>query len=109
MCEHAGQGEPKMPPGLGGSLVGPLDAMTDAITLYSTSWCGYCRRLKRQLEGEGIAFREVDLDEAPETGARIVATTGGFRTVPAVEIGEKLLVNPSIEEIRTEVRQVAED
>ena len=29
------------------------------LTVYTTSWCGYCLRLKRQLEREGIPFTEV--------------------------------------------------
>lgn len=34
------------------------------VTMFTTSWCGYCRRLKRQLGSEGIAYREVDIEEA---------------------------------------------
>ena len=26
------------------------------VTMFSTTWCGYCRRLKSQMEREGIAF-----------------------------------------------------
>jgi mycoredoxin len=70
------------------------------VTMFSTTWCGYCRRLKRQMEDEGIAFREVDLDRDPSHGARIEAATGGYRTVPTLEVGGRLLVNPSIGEVR---------
>jgi PTS system mannitol-specific IIC component len=27
-----------------------------AFTMYSTPWCGYCHRLKSQLDREGISF-----------------------------------------------------
>ena len=27
-----------------------------AFTMYTTPWCGYCHRLKSQLDREGIAF-----------------------------------------------------
>ncbi|HYY45163.1 MAG TPA: glutaredoxin domain-containing protein [Actinomycetota bacterium] len=73
------------------------------VTMYTTVWCGYCRRLKRQLEDEGIPYREIDVDEHEEFGERIVAKTGGFRTVPTVQVGDELLVNPSIAEIRRAV------
>ncbi|HET7761035.1 MAG TPA: glutaredoxin domain-containing protein, partial [Phycicoccus sp.] len=27
---------------------------TGTVTMFSTTWCGYCRRLKSQMEREGI-------------------------------------------------------
>lgn len=74
--------------------------MNALVTMYSTRWCGYCRRLKRQMEDEGILFREVDVDENPEFDDRIIAATGGYRTVPTVEAGGALLVNPTLREVR---------
>ncbi|MDQ3981161.1 MAG: NrdH-redoxin, partial [Actinomycetota bacterium] len=26
------------------------------VTIYSTTWCGHCRRLKRQLDEAGIGY-----------------------------------------------------
>jgi mycoredoxin len=74
--------------------------MGRSVTMYSTEWCGHCRRLKRQLGEAGIAYREVDIDVERHFGARIVAHTGGYRTVPTVEIDGKLLVNPTVGEVR---------
>lgn len=72
------------------------------VTMYSSSYCGHCLRLKRQLEREGIHCEEVDIDLAANRhhGGRIVAKTGGYRTVPTLEIAGDLLVNPSIQEVR---------
>lgn len=74
--------------------------MSDEITMYTTSWCGYCKRLERQMRDEGIAYRTVDVERETAYGDRIVARTGGYRTVPTLEIKGELLVNPSIEEVR---------
>ena len=30
--------------------------------MYSTTWCGYCRRLKLQLDQAGLDYREVDIE-----------------------------------------------
>lgn len=68
--------------------------------MFSTPWCGYCVRLKRQMEAEGIEFAEVDVDADRSHDARIVAASGGYRTVPTVEVGAKMLVNPTIVEVR---------
>lgn len=74
--------------------------MPTPITVYSTAWCGHCKRLLRQLEEADIPYLVVDLDREPEHGRRIEAKTGGFRTVPTLEIGGDLLVNPTIVEVR---------
>ena len=70
------------------------------VTVFSTTWCGHCIRLKRQMEESGITFVEVDIEEHERFGDEIAATTGGYRTVPSVRIGEKLLVNPTIHEVK---------
>jgi mycoredoxin len=73
---------------------------SEPVTMYSTAWCGYCRRLKRQMDEAGIPYREVDLDEDPRDADRIVRATGGFRTVPTLDVGGRLLVNPTLPEVR---------
>lgn len=73
--------------------------MSQMVTMYSTTWCGYCRRLKRQMTDAGIHFREIDLDDDPTYDDRIIEATGGYRTVPTLEVGGKLLVNPSLREV----------
>lgn len=73
------------------------------VTMYSTTWCGYCRRLKRQFDDAGIVYEEIDVD-APEhrhLGDRIMAASGGNRTVPTVAVGDRLLVNPTLKEVES--------
>ena len=74
--------------------------MSDVITMYSTTWCGYCRRLARQMDEAGISYWVVDLDQDPTHDARIIAKTGGYRTVPTLEVGGELMVNPSIRQVQ---------
>ena len=77
--------------------------MTQPVTMYTTVWCGYCRRLERQMTAAGIAFRKVDIDIERDFGDRIQAATGGYRTVPTIEIEGELLVNPSIAQVEAAV------
>ncbi|HEV3473177.1 MAG TPA: glutaredoxin family protein [Actinomycetota bacterium] len=74
--------------------------MAETITMYSTTWCGHCRRLTRQLDDAGIDYRVVDVDDNPQFDDRIVAATGGYRVVPTLEIGDELLVNPSLSQVK---------
>ena len=77
---------------------------TETVTMYSTTWCGYCRRLKREMTEAGISFKEVDLDDDPSHDDRIIARTGGYRTVPTLEVKGELLVNPSLREVEAALR-----
>ncbi|MEA2477624.1 MAG: mycoredoxin [Actinomycetota bacterium] len=77
--------------------------MSTAVTIYSTTWCGHCRRLKRQLDDIGVPYSEVDIEDSVESARRIEAATGGYRTVPTVEVGERMLINPSVIEVRDAV------
>ena len=39
--------------------------MSEPLVMYTTPWCGYCRRLKSQLAREGIEVTEVDIEREP--------------------------------------------
>jgi mycoredoxin len=83
--------------------------MVEAITMYTTRWCGHCRRLKRQLDEAGIAVAMVDieLDENARHATRIEARTGGYRMVPTIEIDGALLVNPTLAQVRSAMSRLS--
>jgi mycoredoxin len=72
--------------------------------MYTTSWCGYCFRLKKILKSEGIAFAEVDI-EVDTTAAEFVATVnGGNQTVPTLKFPDgSTLTNPSGAEVKAKL------
>jgi mycoredoxin len=75
--------------------------MRDELTLYSTPWCGFCHRLKGQLEREGINFTEVDIEKQPDAAFIVERVNDGNRTVPTVVFGDgSALTNPSVAEIK---------
>ena len=53
--------------------------------MYTTGWCGYCVRAKTLLDGLGLAYEEVQLDEDPAFRATLHELTGGW-TVPQILI-----------------------
>ena len=55
------------------------------IELYTTRWCGYCVRAKALLEGHGIAYEEISLDDDPAFRQTVHDRTGGW-TVPQILI-----------------------
>lgn len=73
--------------------------------MYTTSWCGYCTRLKKVLKAEGIAYIEVDIEGDP-TAAQFVATAnGGNQTVPTLKFPDgSTLTNPSGAEVKKKLK-----
>ncbi len=71
------------------------------VTMYSTPWCGYCRRLKSQMEREGIAYTEVDIEQDPKAADYVMSVNGGNQTVPTVVFPDgTALTNPSLAQVR---------
>ena len=54
------------------------------VTMFSTSWCGFCRRLKSQLDREGIGYTEINIEETPGTAELVETINGGNQTVPTL-------------------------
>jgi len=73
---------------------------SDQPIMYTTTWCGYCRRLKSQLERAGISITEVDIEQHPNAAAVVERVNGGNRTVPTVVFPDgTALTNPSVREL----------
>jgi mycoredoxin len=68
--------------------------------MYSTSWCGYCRRLTSQLDREGIGYEVVDIERDPAAADYVMSVNGGNQTVPTVRFPDgSALTHPSIFEV----------
>lgn len=72
--------------------------------MYSTPWCGYCHRLKRQLDRAGIAFTEVDIEQHPEAAEVVEKVNHGNQTVPTVVFDDgTAMTNPSLAQITDKI------
>jgi mycoredoxin len=71
------------------------------LTMYSTTWCGYCHRLRTQLDREGIAYTVVDIERDPAAADYVMSVNGGNQTVPTVRFADgTALTNPSIVQVK---------
>lgn len=74
----------------------------DQITMFSTDWCGYCKRLKKMLDSEGIGYTEVNVEQVPGTTELVESLNGGNRTVPTVIFPDgTAATNPSLAEVKS--------
>ncbi len=82
-------------------MTAPPLPSTGSVTMFSTVWCGYCRRLKAQMTREGIDFTEVDIEQQPYHADFVMSVNGGNRTVPTLLFPDgSAATNPSIHEVR---------
>jgi mycoredoxin len=84
-----------------------VDTATE-LTMYSTQWCGYCVRLKKQLEREGIPFKVVDIEHDPAAAAFVETVNGGNQTVPTMRFADgSALTNPSFAQVAAKLRELS--
>ena len=75
--------------------------------MYSTPWCGYCYRLKSQLQRAGVDFHEVNIEEDPAAAAHLEDVNNGSQTVPTVFFGDgSALTNPSLAQVRARLDEI---
>lgn len=71
------------------------------VIMFSTTWCGYCRRLKSQLEREGIGYSEVNIEDDPVSADFVVSVNNGNQTVPTLLFPDgSAASNPSLAEVK---------
>ena len=78
------------------------------FTMYSTPWCGYCHRLKSQLDREGIAFEMVDIEQVPEAVEIVESANNGNQTVPTLVYSDGTAqTNPSLAQVKAKLASLA--
>ena len=79
------------------------------ITLYATSWCGYCRKTRELLKELDAAYVEKDIEKSAEGREEYLAKGKGYRGVPLLDIGGTIVRGYSAKEIRRLVAALDED
>jgi mycoredoxin len=80
------------------------DGLSSQLTMYSTPWCGYCHRLRGQLDREGIAYEVVDIEREPEAAVIVEGLNDGNQTVPTLVYPDgSAHTNPSVAEVKAKL------
>ena len=83
-----------------------MSAPATAVTMYTTSWCGYCNRLKKMMQREGIDYAEVNIEEVDGAADVVMKANGGNQTVPTLVFADgSALTNPSIDQVKAQLAQ----
>jgi len=74
---------------------------SNVVTMYSTIWCGYCHRLRSQLDREGIEYQVVDIENDPAAADLVMKVNGGMQTVPTLVFPDgSALTNPTLTQVK---------
>lgn len=70
-------------------------AAGEGVVLFSTHSCGYCKKARRYLEGQGVAYQEFFIDDSEQAYDQFKDLGG--RGVPLLVIGDEVIkgYNPS--------------
>ncbi len=72
-----------------------------SVTMFSTTWCGYCRRLKSQMDREGVPYTEVNIEHDEQAAAFVQEANDGNQTVPTLLFHDgSTATNPSLAEVQ---------
>jgi mycoredoxin len=78
-----------------------------ALTMYSTQWCGYCHRLRTQLDREGISYEVVDIEQVPDAASLVERVNNGNQTVPTLVYADgSAQTNPSVAQVKAKLASI---
>ena len=84
------------------------DTTTATFTMYSTPWCGYCHRLRSQLDREGVTYEVVDIEQHPEAADIVEQVNHGNQTVPTLVYSDGTAqTNPSLKQVQEKLASLA--
>ena len=82
--------------------------MSGSVTMYSTPWCGYCHRLKGQMDREGIVYDVIDIEQNPEAATLVERVNHGNQTVPTLVYADGTAqTNPSLVQVKEKLAALA--
>jgi mycoredoxin len=79
-----------------------------SLTMYTTSWCGYCVRLKKMLKADGITYEEINIEDDPAAAEFVRSVNNGNQTVPTVKFADgSALTNPNPAQIKQKLAELS--
>ncbi len=77
-----------------------IETAPAAFTMYSTTTCGPCIRLKQRLNELGVSFAEVNIEDDTAAAEWVMSVNEGDRLVPTLLFADgSWLINPPVEEV----------
>lgn len=69
----------------------PASAGARDVVIYTTSWCGWCKKTRTWLDEQGVSYVNKDIEDDPDAGAEMRELTGGDSGIPVVVIDGEVI------------------
>ena len=78
------------------------------FTMFTTSWCPFCQRLKKLLDESETPYTEVDVEADSEAAAFVESVNDGNRVVPTLLYSDgSTATNPGASQVRKKLDELA--
>lgn len=78
-----------------------------SVTMYTTQWCGFCKRLKAQLARVGVEMAEIDIERDEAAAQFVESMNGGNQTVPTLLFADgTTMCNPSAAQVQAKLAKL---
>jgi mycoredoxin len=78
-----------------------------SVTMYTTQWCGFCKRLKAQLARVGVQMAEIDIERDEAAAQFVESVNGGNQTVPTLLFADgTTMCNPSAAQVQAKLAKL---
>ncbi len=75
-----------------------------SVVMFTTTWCGYCRQLKQQMDRAEVSYSEVNIEEDEAAAAFVEKANDGNQTVPTLLFFDgSTATNPSLKEVQARI------
>ena len=54
------------------------------ITMYGAAWCGDCRRSKKFLDENKVAYNYIDVEADESAADKVIEINAGMRSIPVI-------------------------
>jgi glutaredoxin-like protein len=79
-----------------------------AVTMYGADWCGDCRRSKRFMEENDVAFTYIDVEQDLSAADKVVEINGGAKSIPVIVFEDGThLTEPSDNDLKAKLEALA--
>ena len=78
------------------------------IVVYGAEWCGDCRRSKKFLDGNNVAYEYINVDEDAAAADKVVEINGGMKSIPVILFEDGThLTEPSDNDLKAKLESLS--
>ncbi len=78
------------------------------VTMYGADWCGDCRRSKRFMEENNVAYNYIDVEADLTAADKVVEINGGAKSIPVIVFEDGThLTEPSDNDLKAKLEALA--